>query len=333
MKENGRKRAIESIRNRLGDDEVFVSVKGGNVRYLSYSALKDPIASAVIISRDGEKAIVSSLEMNRASDLIDMDMMVFSPYPQVRKDGVRLASLIKRVCGGKNIVSDARIDGVRTRVKDLVAQLRMVKSAEELELIKKANRITRDVDLSEIVKEGKKEIDIAREVEDAMLRNGAESFAFDTIVACNKHSAYSHHEPGKMKFKESAIVDYGARYHGYCADVTRTIIEGNKRLESIKGEIERAVDTVVDKFSEGSKCSEIDRALRVALGKLSRYFYHGTGHGIGLEVHEPPSLSTQSRDVLEKNMVFTIEPGVYIKGLGGVRIEDDFYVDGKIKRL
>lgn len=326
-------KVVEKVRDQLRENEVFVSVKSGNIRYLSCKELKDPAASAIVVDREKETAVVSSLEKNRASDLLDMDIKIFSPYSKIKKDGTKFLSLLKKECYGKEIISDSRIDGMRTKIKDLIAPMRMIKNSEEIQLIKKANKMTKDVGLEAIVTEGKSEISIAREVEDAMLGNGAEGFAFDTIVACGKHTAYSHHEPGRTGFKNVAIIDYGARYRGYCADVTRTIIAGSERLGSIKSSIEEAVESVVEKFSEGSKCSEVDRELRKVLGKLSKYFYHSTGHGIGLEVHEQPSISITSKDILEKGMVFTVEPGVYIKGLGGVRVEDDFYVDGEIKKI
>ncbi|MDY6984918.1 MAG: M24 family metallopeptidase [Candidatus Thermoplasmatota archaeon] len=326
-------KVLEKVRDQLRENEVFVSVKSGNIRYLSYKELKDPVASAIMIDKEKEIAVVSSLEKNRASDLLDMDIKVFSPYPKIKKDGTKLLSLLKKECYGREIISDARIDGMRTKIKDPVAPLRMIKNSEEIRLIKKANKMTKDVELGAIATEGKSEIAIAREVEEDMLKNGADGFAFDTIVACGKHAAYSHHEPGRTGFKNVAIIDYGARYRGYCADVTRTIIDGSERLGEIKRRIEEAVESAVEKFSEGSKCSEIDRELRGALGKFSKFFYHGTGHGLGLEVHEQPSISITSKDVLEKGMVFTIEPGIYIKGLGGVRVEDDFYVDGKVRKI
>jgi len=326
-------KVLEKVRDQLRENEVFVSVKSGNIRYLSHKELKDPLAGAIIVDKEKETAVVSSLEKNRASDLLGMNIKVFSPYPKIKKDGTRFLSLLKKECYGKEIISDARIEGIRTKIKDLIAPMRMIKDSKEIQLIKKANKMTKDVELRAIVTEGKSEISIAREVEEAMLGNGADGFAFDTIVACGKHTAYSHHEPGRTGFKNVAIIDYGARYRGYCADVTRTIIDGSERLEGIKRSIEEAMESAVEKFSEGSKCSEIDRELRRALGKFSKYFYHSTGHGIGLEVHEQPSISITSRDVLEKGMVFTIEPGVYLKSLGGVRVEDDFYVDGRVRKI
>jgi hypothetical protein len=325
--------AVNRVRERLKEGEVFVSMTGGNIKYLSCRGLRDPVASAVLIDKDREMAFVSSLEMNRASELLGMDLRVFSPYPRVKKDGTRLKSLIKKECHGKGIVSDARIEGLRTRVEDLVSPLRMIKDNGELRLIKEANRMTKEVDLDSIVVEGRSELRIARDVEQEMLRNGAGGFAFDTIVACDEHTSYSHHEPGETPFRNAAMIDYGARHKGYCADITRTIIRGNERLERIGSEIEMAIEAVVEKFSEGSRCADIDREMRKALGALSEHFYHSTGHGIGVEVHEAPSISITSKNVLEKNMVFTIEPGVYIRGLGGVRIEDDFYVSDRIRKI
>jgi Xaa-Pro dipeptidase len=324
---------VEGLVDNLGENEVFVAVKSGNIRYLSRADLTDPIASAIVIGKDGRTAIVSSLEKNRASEMLNMEMKVYSPYPRVKKDARTFLSLLRSVCAGKRVVSDARIDGLRTKVEDRITQMRIVKSEAELNKIKKANRITKGIDLERIVVEGRSEMEIARAVDDAMLRGGADGFAFDTIVACERHTSYSHHQLADMKYRSAAIVDFGARYKGYCADLTRTVIEGNARLFRIKEQIEESIASVVDEFGEGSRCSDIDRGLRRALGAMSKHFYHSTGHGIGLDVHEAPFISVTSKDVLRRNMVFTIEPGVYIKGMGGVRVEDDFYVCGGIKKI
>jgi Xaa-Pro dipeptidase len=324
---------VEGLDDGLGENEVFVAIKSGNIRYLSRADLTDPIASAIVIGKDGKTAIVSSLEKNRASEMLDMEMKVYSPYPRVKKDARTFLSLLRGLCAGKRVVSDARIDGLRTQIEDRVTQMRIVKSDAELNKIKKANRITKGVDLGSIVVGGRSEMEIARAVDDAMLRGGAGGFAFDTIVACERHTSYSHHQPAGMKYRSAAIVDFGARYKGYCADLTRTVIEGNERLLKIRERIDESIASVVDEFGEGSRCADMDRGLRRALGTMSKRFYHSTGHGIGLDVHEAPSISVTSKDVLRRNMVFTIEPGVYIKGVGGVRVEDDFYVSDRIRRI
>jgi Xaa-Pro dipeptidase len=324
---------VEGLVDGLGENEVFVAIKSGNIRYLSRADLTDPIASAIVIGKDGKTAIVSSLEKNRASEMLDMEMKVYSPYPRVKKDARTFLSLLRGLCAGKRVVSDARIDGLRTQIEDRVTQMRIVKSDAELNKIKKANRITKGVDLGSIVVGGRSEMEIARAVDDAMLRGGAGGFAFDTIVACERHTSYSHHQPAGMKYRSAAIVDFGARYKGYCADLTRTVIEGNERLLKIRERIDESIASVVDEFGEGSRCADMDRGLRRALGTMSKRFYHSTGHGIGLDVHEAPSISVTSKDVLRRNMVFTIEPGVYIKGVGGVRVEDDFYVSDRIRKI
>ena len=317
------------------DENVFVSVDSGNIRYLSNPEFGDAIASAILISKSEEVALVSSLEKNRALDVLNLSVKTYSPLPKMSSDARNLVSVIKKLANGKEIISDRRIKGLRTKVNDPVKELREVKDENEIEKIRKANRITKSVNLDEIIEKGRNEIEIARDVEDSMIKGGATGFAFPTIVACNKHTAYSHHEPAKEKFKYCAMVDFGASYKGYCADVTRTLILENRRLEKIKEMVEESIPEVVESFGEGSRCSDIDRAFRGEFKSYKKYFYHNTGHGLGVEVHESPLLKINSKDTLKKGSVFAIEPGIYIKGLGGIRIEDDFYIDGngKIKRI
>ena len=168
----------------------------------------------------------------------------------------------------------------------------------------------------EIVEEGATQREIAAEIDYEMRRLGSEGTAFETIVASGPHSAYPHggYVDRKLKRGDLIVLDIGARYGGYCSDMTRTITLGEASPKKIE-------------IYETVKKAQKD-ALKVMRGGMEarERFVHGLGHGVGLEVHEPPALNPKSRETLEPGNVVTVEPGIYITGFGGVRIEDTVLV-------
>jgi Xaa-Pro aminopeptidase len=183
---------------------------------------------------------------------------------------------------------------------------------------------------------GRTEIEVAGEIDLVLRRAGFERPAFETIVASGPNSALPHARPGRRVLAEGdgVVLDFGGVYDGYCVDLTRTVQLGDagddfRRLFAAVSEAQQAAIAAV---RPGVKASTVDGAARAALGRygLEEAFGHGTGHGLGLEVHEEPRIGRplpgQPDVVLQPGMVFTIEPGVYLEGLGGVRIEDDVLV-------
>ncbi len=210
--------------------------------------------------------------------------------------------------------------------KDLVEKLRTIKDKEELQLIKKAARIADETYkyLLTKIRSGVKEIDLANKIDGFMKLKGAKGISFDPVVAGGTNSAFPHYVAGSRRLArgEAIILDFGCIYKAYCSDLTRTVLKGDVR-DRYKTVL-RAQEEAIKIIKPGVKCSEVDRVARDVITKagLGHYFIHGTGHGIGLEVHEMPYLTRSSRDVLKENMVVTVEPGIYIPGWGGVRIED-----------
>lgn len=212
--------------------------------------------------------------------------------------------------------------------------LRIRKSPEEKESIRMAARIASEA-CGEVLEKGicgKRESEVAAELEAIFRRKGADGIAFETIVASGPRSALPH---GLASDKvilsgELVIVDYGCRRNGYHSDETVSCITGSpsadqKRVHEVVYEAhERALDAV----KEGVQTRQVDAVARQAIEKagFGKYFLHGLGHGVGLEIHEPPTLSPRGKDILEEGMVFTIEPGVYIEGMGGVRLESLVYL-------
>jgi Xaa-Pro dipeptidase len=142
--------------------------------------------------------------------------------------------------------------------------------------------------------------------------------AFPTIVASGKNIRVPHHEPTIKKAKAPLLIDFGAKYNGYCSDITRTF---GSRFENT---ILKVFDEVEKNLCPGAKASDIDAISRKTMGRYEKFFITGLGHGIGLDVHEKPWVSKNSTDILKEGMVFTIEPGIYVNN--GIRIENDYLI-------
>jgi len=215
--------------------------------------------------------------------------------------------------------------------KEMIESLRVIKTEKEIEIIKQAAKIADDSFeyILDHIKPGVREIEIANELEFFMRKNGATSSSFDIIVASGFRSALPHGVASEKEIQQGDLVtlDFGALYKGYCSDITRTVAVGNisEKLIEIYNIVLEAQQRGVQGIKPNMTGKEADALTRDYIEKkgYGAYFGHSTGHGIGLEIHEGPGLSPKSNLVLEKNMVVTVEPGIYIPDLGGCRIEDD----------
>ncbi len=216
----------------------------------------------------------------------------------------------------------------------LVWKLRRVKDKTELKHMRKAAELT-SVGMKtalETVKPGLREYEVAAEMEYTMRRLGSDGVAFDTIVASGVRSAFPHGGCTDRKIRKGdlVIIDVGAKYRHYRADLTRTVAVGKpspkqkKIHEVVKEAQERAFQTV----KAGVKACDIDTVARGLIEKegYGKHFVHGLGHGVGLDIHEPPSLNPENEEALKAGNVVTVEPGIYIVDFGGVRIEDTVLV-------
>ncbi|WP_124058059.1 aminopeptidase P family protein [Vaginisenegalia massiliensis] len=226
--------------------------------------------------------------------------------------------------------------------RGLVENIRQVKEDSEIEIIKEACEIT-DQSFDHIlkyIKVGMTEIQVANELERFLKDKGASGMSFDTIVASGYRSAMPHGRASEKIIEEGDIItlDYGCYYKGYASDMTRTIAIGSidPKLEEIYHIVLEAHEEVNRHTKAGMTGKEIDALARdyIESKGYGQYFGHSTGHGLGLNVHELPAVSFKNPDgVVKENMVITNEPGIYIEGLGGVRIENDLVVttDGVIE--
>ncbi|WEU40632.1 MAG: aminopeptidase P family protein [Candidatus Odinarchaeum yellowstonii] len=220
---------------------------------------------------------------------------------------------------------------------EIIISMREVKDLDEIEKITKAIKITEKGVLTaqQNILEGKTELELAAETEYEMRRNGAEWFSFESLIVAGVRSANPHAKStlNKLNKKDLVIVDIGCRYEGYCADITRTFTvgEADKRQKEIYDLVREAQEHAIEKIEPGVKASFIDLTAREYLKEKNydQYFIHTLGHGIGLEIHEAPPISFRNNSNIKQGNVFTIEPGVYIPGWGGIRIEDIILVGEK----
>jgi len=209
-------------------------------------------------------------------------------------------------------------------------KMRELKDDIELDNIRRAQLITDEVFLSllEIIKPGVSEREIAAEIRYKLVALGAEKCSFDPIVASGPNSALPHARPSDktLEMGEAVLLDYGCVVNGYCSDMTRTISLGNAGPEFAKVHqtVLDAMRAAIDHVRPGRPAKDVDKVARdhIQLRGYGRQFTHSTGHGVGLNIHENPKVSSTSTDRLEAAQVITIEPGVYLAGQFGVRIED-----------
>jgi Xaa-Pro aminopeptidase len=216
----------------------------------------------------------------------------------------------------------------------LVASLRMHKDAQELAVMRRAAILAGRVmeEAVPLLKAGVREFEVAAEIEYQMRKRGASGAAFETIVAFGERAALPHARPTakRLKKNEFVVLDLGAILAHYCSDITRTFYYGKapERVRQWYKAVQDAQVAAIAAVKNGSLCGDVDAAARQVLERhqLGKFFVHSTGHGLGLEVHEEPRIARGQKRRLEAGNVVTIEPGIYMEGVGGIRIEDDVAV-------
>ncbi|MGC8569760.1 MAG: M24 family metallopeptidase [Caldivirga sp.] len=273
---------------------------------VAYSGYKLPIEGNVIWGSDELTKVITSWIKPGTSVLIDDSSRQF----------------IRKALDAANAkLIDASTD---------ILEIRAVKTPDEVELIKGAISITLKVlkELYNMRIVGMRERDLAAYIYHGLISHGGDEVAFNPIVGSGPNGAKPHHmhSDRRIGVNETVVIDIGARYRLYCSDLTRTLVTG-----SLEGKLKDAYNAVVEASRKaisivkpGVKASDVDAAAR---GVIAEYgfawgFIHSLGHGVGVEVHERPSIGPNSNDVLREGNVITIEPGIYIKDVGGVRVEN-----------
>jgi Xaa-Pro aminopeptidase len=226
---------------------------------------------------------------------------------------------LKKSIGGTRLLS----------VADPIAGMRQVKDDAEVEAIKRSAKLTGSIlkKALALVEPGASELEIAGFVTLELFRSGAAA-AFEPIVACGENSSKPHSTPGRRTIRPDSFVmiDIGARLAGYCSDMTRTVITGrmSDKFAEIYSIVREAQRRAIEKVRDGARISSVDFAARGYIHSkgYGKHFGHSVGHGVGMEIHEGPTVSRNNEAFFKSGMVVTIEPAIYLSGFGGVRIED-----------
>ena len=235
----------------------------------------------------------------------------------------------------ENLVRRYRIRNI-VETEKVIEKQRMIKDEKEIEYIEKACEITDKCfkHLLDYIKIGMTEKQVAFEIEKFFADNGADGLAFDSIVASGINSSKPHAIPSDkiIRIGDPITIDFGAKYKGYCADITRTIFAGeiSEELEKLYNYILKNQLRATKEMKEGTSSKMIARSVENDFYVYNYTLIHALGHGVGLEVHELPYLSHNSQNILKENMIVTNEPGIYIPGKYGIRIEDTIRV-GKLE--
>ena len=259
------------------------------------------------------KPVIESLKIEKIA--VEASRMTLSALSSVEK------------ALGAEFVTDSSLD-------DIIDSIRIKKSESEIELIVKAQRIAEKAfeHICDFIKVGMTEKEIGLELDYFMLKNGADALSFETIAICGEKTSMPHGVPGENRVKEGDFVtmDYGAVCGGYHSDMTRTVAVGfaTDEMKEIYNTVLSAQKAAFPLMKPGVPCSDVDKAGRDVIEKAGygKYFGHSLGHGVGVEIHEMPSVSPRSDNILEEGYVITDEPGIYIPGKFGVRIEDMAYI-------
>ena len=212
----------------------------------------------------------------------------------------------------------------------ILVPLRMEKSASEVRAMEEAGAIA-DQAFEEILTHkvsGTSELELARVLQDSMLAHGADAVAFETLIASGPNSALPHHRAGRRTIApgDVVILDYGCRVRGYCSDVSRTVVcqTASDEIREVHAIVQEAQEEAVRKVKPGVEAEAVDRAARAVISRAGHgeRFVHRTGHGIGLDVHEPPYIVKGNHLKLREGMTFSVEPGIYLRRDWGIRIED-----------
>jgi Xaa-Pro dipeptidase len=342
-----RLQTIQRIIGGAGLDAVAL-VPGSNMIYMTgqhFHLMERPVVG--LYPRVGNPAYIMGLELDKMADLPDIRTFSYTDeegYTGAFKQAIAALSLDGKKLG---------VEGLRMRytesailaqfapqmqiidATDTLAELRLRKEKTEIDALRAAIKIS-EAALREIiagVKVGMDERKIANSLQIAMLQRGGGELPFPPIVLTGPKSALPHGVPGDRPLSEGELllIDYGTTFDGYASDITRTFVLGELRdqqLVDAYAAVQAANEAGRNAAGPGVPCQEVDRAARAAIVRagFGAYFIHRTGHGLGMEAHEGPYIREGNAAPLEVGNVFTVEPGIYLPGIGGIRIEDNVVI-------
>lgn len=336
--------SVNELRKKLPDAHTAALVATAhNRRYLTGFP---STAGLVLVTKESACFMTDSRYAEAAGRAIGhMEVLCYSrPMETLKEQLARLDITTVLVESERSVASvrslrealaDITVDDSDT-LTDWLSQLRMVKSAEEMEAVRRAQALT-DAGFAYIlgrIAAGRTEREVAMDLEFEIRRQGAEGVAFEFIAVSGANSSLPHGVPGDKVIEAGDFVtmDFGARVDGYCSDMTRTVAVGHvsDRQREVYDTVLKAQLASLDRVGPGVSCREADAAARevIAAAGYGAYFGHGTGHGVGVEIHEAPNLTPNTPQGLRlaPGHLVTVEPGIYLPGEFGVRIEDMVYI-------
>lgn len=324
---------IKNILNDMEKDDIqaYLLTQFTNVEYISNYK---PTSFAFCVIKENPIIYASQMDMEIANRDSSIEVKQYEKFEtmieELKKEGIRNLAIEPSLVYStyEKFKDDFKIES-----KNYVDKQRMIKSSSEIENIKKATQIAQTAF---------KELDVAnrKETEDVlafdlvrlMIENGASGESFDTILVSGSNTSLPHAIPQSKTLENPILVDWGAKYNGYCSDNTRTIVYTEKEQE-IFDIVRESHDKAIKAIKPGLKCCEIDKVSRDIIKEYGYgdKFIHSTGHSLGLDIHETPTFTARDDTIIEKGMVITVEPGIYLEGEFGVRLEDTVAIENNAK--
>lgn len=345
---------ITALRTRMSDEgfDAFIARDVSNVTYLTgFDGVWDTEPSSLVLVTLSDVRVITDSRFREAAnaaaagtatEVVVTSAGVWERAAEIIASGGPRSvavesslpwSVVERVC--------EQITVPVTPVADWVEDLRVVKDAEEISRTAAAQEVTDSAfdHILGFIREGMSEVEVALELEFFMRSHGSEGVAFEPIVASGPNSALPHAKPGPRRVHSGDFLkmDFGARVGGYCSDMTRTVVVGSasEQQREIYAAVRAANLAGIEAVAAGRDGVEIDAAARAVIeaAGYGENFGHGLGHGVGLDIHEAPSVGPRATGSVPEGSIITIEPGIYIPGLGGVRIEDLIVVESHGARV
>lgn len=311
----GRYLIVDSRYTEAAKEDVAMKGSGFTVIEFNNDEPKFKILAGILIEMTGNINIIfedKSLTVSEFKEISHGIAEAFKKfYPQFEE--MLRSSLMNWIPAGDNLEIPRRI-----------------KTPEEIQLLREAEAIGDKAfqDVIRLLKPGMTELEVAAEIEYSLKKHGAEGLSFHTIAASGINSSKPHAIPGRKKLENGDFLtmDFGCIYEGYCSDMTRTVVIGraDEEMKKVYNTVLKAQTEAVQAAKAGMVCKDVDKIARdiIAAEGYGPYFGHGLGHSVGLYIHESPALNTRDETILEEGMIETIEPGIYIPDMYGVRIED-----------
>lgn len=325
--------------SKLFDKKIDAYVVLGDSNRFYFSQFECSFGAAIITKTAKILIVDSRYELAAKEQVKDFEIEVTTYSELFERIKNNLIKLGVQTVGYESSMSISDFNALKGVLKDfklksateLLQAQRAVKTAREIELIAHSQQIAERA-LQKVVsklKVGMTEREVMASINYEMILGGADKYSFETIVAFGANSAMPHHEPDDTKLEKNDIVlvDMGAKTSGYCSDMTRTFCFGDEPkapLAEIYDIVKEAQEYALKYIRPGMTGHEADSLAReiITANGYGREFSHSLGHGVGVDIHEFPRLGLGSNDILEENMIVTVEPGIYIEGVGGIRIED-----------